>query len=338
MLSRLLAGATLALALGHAGTPAAEEVIGAGSTFAYPIIAKWSAAYSDKTGERINYQSIGSGAGMQEIRASTVDFGASDMPLPPDDLQKSDLGQWPIVIGGVVPVVNIDGVAPGGIRFTGPLLADIYLGKIKKWNEPAVAQLNPGVALPDAEITVIHRSDGSGTTFNWADYLSKMSPAWKTTVGEGASVQWPVGVGGRGNEGVAAWVKQIKNSIGYVELAYALQGNLSYAAVQNAAGQFVLPSAASFQAAAASADWKGAKDFYLVITNAPGESSWPITATTFVMMHKQPQDKAKAKAALGFFRWALDSGQPQASELKYVPLPKELVEQVEAYWSSQFAH
>ena len=337
MLSRLLAGATLVLALVHT-VSAAEEITGAGSTFAYPILAKWSARYNEKTGNRVIYQSIGSGAGVEQIRASTVDFGASDMPLPPDDLQKSGLGQWPIVIGGVVPVVNVDGVSPGGIRFTGAVLADIYLGNVKKWNDPEIVQLNPGVVFPAAEIVVVHRSDTSGTTFNWADYLSKTSPAWKNKVGEAASVAWPVGVGGRGNEGVAAWVKQIKNSIGYVELAYAIEGKLSYAAVQNAAGQFVLPSTASFQAAASSVDWKGAKDFYLVITNAPGEASWPITATTFVLMHKQSADKAKAKLALDFFRWALDTGQAQATELKYISLPPTLVQQVEAYWATDFQH
>lgn len=336
MFSRILAGVTLALTL--TSIVSAEEITGAGSTFAYPILAKWGAGYFDKTGDKVDYESIGSGNGMLEIRAGTIDFGASDMPLPPNDLQKSDLGQFPIVIGGVVPVVNLEGIAPGKLHFTGPLLADIFMGKVKKWDDPAIAQINDGVTLPDAEISVVHRSDGSGTTFNWANYLAKASPAWKATVGEGTQVQWPVGTGGKGNEGVAANVKQIKNSIGYVELAYALKEHMSYGAVKNAAGQFVLPSAESFQAAASSADWKNTKDFYLVITDAPGEKSWPITATTFVMMHKQPKDPAKAEIAFKFFRWALTSGQDQAASLDYVPLPTDLVQQISAYWSSEFHH
>jgi len=234
-----------------------------------------------------------------------------------------------------VPVVNIEGVDAGKIRFTGPLLADIFQGKVTKWNDPAIVQINPDVKLSDGAITVVHRSDGSGTTFNFVNYLSKVSPEWKSKVGEGTSVSWPVGVGGKGNEGVAAYVKQIKGSIGYVELAYALQNKMTYASVQNAAGQFVQPSLTSFQAAAASADWKNAKDFFLVITNAPGENSWPIAATNFILVYKQPKDAARTKAALDFFKWAYADGGKQAEELDYVPLPKDLTTQIEAYWKSE---
>jgi phosphate transport system substrate-binding protein len=330
-----LIGVGLAALIGSAGMAQAADITGAGSTFVYPVLSKWSDSYNNKTGNKINYQSIGSGGGIAQIKAATVDFGASDKPLDPKELSEAGLGQFPVVIGGVVPVVNIEGVEPGKIHFTGALLADIYLGKVTKWNDPAIAQINSGVKLPDAAITVVHRSDGSGTTFNWVNYLSKVSPGWKEKVGEGTSVQWPVGVGGKGNEGVAAYVKQIKGSIGYVELAYALQNKMSYAAVQNSAGKFVQPSAESFQAAAASADWKNAQDFHLVITNAPGENSWPIAASVFVLMYKQPKDAARSKAALDFFTWALENGQKQAEELDYVPLPKPLVDQIEAYWKAQ---
>jgi len=235
-----------------------------------------------------------------------------------------------------VPVVNLDGVEPGKLKFTGALLGDIYLGKVQKWNDKAIADLNPGVTLPDALITVVHRSDGSGTTFNWVNYLSKVSPEWKEKVGEGTSVQWPTGVGGKGNEGVAAYVKQIKASIGYVELAYALQNKMIYAAVQNKAGKFVEPSLESFQAAAASADWKSTKDFHLVITNADGDKSWPIAASVFVIMYKAPKDAAHSKTAFDFFQWSLEKGQKQAESLQYVPLPEPLVKQIEAYWKSDF--
>jgi phosphate transport system substrate-binding protein len=313
----------------------AVDITGAGATFIYPILSKWSDAYNNATGNKINYQSIGSGGGIAQIKAGTVVFGSSDKPLDPKELAEAGLAQFPSVIGGVVPVVNIEGGEPGKIHFTGPLLADIYQGKITKWNDPAIAQINPDLRLADAAITVVHRSDGSGTTFNFVNYLSKVSPEWKSKVGEGTSVSWPVGVGGKGNEGVAAYVKQIKGSIGYVELAYALQNKMTYAAVQNSAGQFVQPSLASFQAAAASADWKNAKDFHLVITNAPGENSWPITATNFILVYKQPKNAAGTKAALDFFKWAYENGGKQAEELDYVPLPKALTEQIEAYWQAE---
>jgi len=311
----------------------AADITGAGATFVYPILSKWSDSYNKATGHKINYQSIGSGGGIAQIKAGTVDFGSSDKPLPPEELEAAGLVQFPSVIGGVVPVVNIEGVAAGQLKLTGPLIADIFLGKVTKWNDPAITVLNEGVALPSKTITIVHRSDGSGTTFNWVNYLSKVSPQWREKVGEGTSVQWPYGVGGKGNEGVAAYVKQIKNSIGYVELAYATQNNMSYVAVKNAAGKFIQPSDQSFQAAAAHADWKNSKDFHLIITDAPGADSWPIAATNFILMYKQPKNAERSRYALDFFKWALENGQQEAAELHFVPLPKELVDQVEAYWA-----
>ena len=326
--------ALLALAAALASPyAAAQNITGAGSSFVYPVMSKWSADYAKTTGTKVNYQSIGSGGGIAQIKAGTVDFGASDAPLKPEDLAQFGLAQFPTVIGGVVPVVNIPGIAPGQIRFTGPLLADIFLGKIKTWNDPAIAAVNPGVNLPAMKITVAHRADGSGTTFNFVNYLSKISPEWKSKVGEGTAVKWPTGIGGKGNEGVAAYVKQIKGGIGYVELSYALQNKMSYAAMQNAAGKFVLPSDESFAAAAANADWAKAKDFYLVMTNAPGEASWPITASVFIMVHKQPKNAATAKATRDYFAWVFANGDAAAKKLDYVPLPQPLVEQIKAYWA-----
>ena len=314
---------------------AAEEVTGAGSTFVYPVLAKWSDTYSRKTDVRVNYQSIGSGGGIAQIKAGTVTFGASDKPLDPQALAESGLAQFPSVIGGIVPVVNLKGVDAGKLKFTGALLADIFLGKVKTWNDPAIVALNPGVTLPGTAITVVHRSDGSGTTFNWVDYLSKVSPAWKAKVGEGTSVSWPTGVGGKGNEGVAAYVNRIKGSIGYVEYAYVLQNKMTYGLIQNKAGAYVTPDTASFQAAAASADWTHAKDFFLIMTDAPGAQAYPVTATTFVLMYKKPKDAAQSKAALAFFKWSFEHGQTEAEQLNYVPLPAALVGQVEAYWAAQ---
>ena len=329
--------AALALGLAIAGGPAAAaETTGAGSTFVFPILAKWAADYAGRTGDRVNYQPIGSGAGIAQIKAATVDFGASDMPMRSEDLDKLGMGQFPLVIGGVVPVVHIEGVQPGQIRFTGPLLADIYLGKVKSWNDPAIQSINPDLKLPNAGISVVHRSDGSGTTFNWANYLCKMSPEWKTTVGEGTAVQWPTGIGGKGNEGVAAYVKQTPNSIGYVEYAYVLQNKLAYGLVQNRAGQFIKPEVDSFQSAAAGADWSNAKDFNLVMTDAPGEKAYPITATVFVIMYKKAKHPERAKIAMDFFGWALHDGQKLAQELDYVPLPSALVQQIDGYWHAQF--
>jgi len=328
------AGVALAATFGIASAQAAD-ITGAGATFIYPILAKWSDSYHKATGNKVNYQSIGSGGGIAQIKAGTVVFGSSDKPLPPEELADAGLAQFPSVIGGVVPVVNIEGVEPGAVRLTGALIADIYRGTITKWNDPAIAAINPGVALGDRRITVVHRSDASGTTFNFVNYLAKVSPEWKSGIGEGTSVSWPTGVGGKGNEGVAAYVKQIKGSIGYVELAYALQNKMTYASLQNAAGQFVQPSLESFQAAAASADWKSAKDFQLVITNAPGETAWPLTATNFILVYKQPKDGAATKAALDFFKWAWENGAAEAEELHYVPLPTTLIEQIEAYWAAE---
>jgi len=309
---------------------------GAGSTFVYPILSKWSADYNVKTGDKVNYQSIGSGGGIAQIKAATVDFGASDMPMKPEELSELGMGQFPLVIGGVVPVVNIEGIKPGDIKFTGPLLADIYLGKVQSWSDPEIKKINPDLKLPDTKITVVHRSDGSGTTFNWVNYLSKVSPDWKGKVGEGTSVPWPTGVGGKGNEGVAAYVNRIKGSIGYVEYAYVLQNKMTFGLVQNKAGKFTKPDLESFQAAAATADWKNAKDFYLVMTDAPGEKAYPVTATVFIIMYKQPKDAARSSAALTFFKWALDDGQKQAESLDYVPLPPALAQQIESYWRAEF--
>jgi phosphate transport system substrate-binding protein len=330
----ILAAAAIALA-GTIGAAAyAMDISGAGATFPYPVFAKWAADYATKTGNHMNYQSIGSGGGIAQIKAGTVDFGASDKPLKPEELAAAGLGQFPDVIGGIVPVVNIDGVGPGQLKLTGPVLADIFLGKIRSWNDPAIKQLNPELTLPDTKISVVHRSDGSGTTFNFANYLSKVSPEWASKVGADTSIAWPTGIGGKGNEGVAAYTKQIKGAIGYLEYAYVLQNKMTYALVQNAAGKYVEPNSASFQAAAASADWGKAKDFYLIMTNAPGEGAYPIAATSFVLMHKQPKDPARAKAVLDFFDWAFKNGQQQAETLAYVPLPSSLVSQIQAYWKS----
>ncbi|WP_068856004.1 phosphate ABC transporter substrate-binding protein PstS, partial [Xanthomonas graminis] len=318
------------------GAKTAAEISGAGASFIYPLVSKWSADYHTATGNKINYQSIGSGGGIAQIKAGTVDFGSSDKPLDSAELAAAGLGQFPSAIGGVVPVVNLDGMEAGKLKLTGAVLADIFLGKVTTWNDPAIAALNPGTTLPSTKINLVHRSDGSGTSFNFTNYLSKVSPEWKSKVGEGTSVQWPGGVGGKGNEGVASYVQQIKGSIGYVELAYALQNKMPYASMQNAAGNWVQPNADSFAAAAASADWANAKDFNLVITNASGAQAWPITATNFMLMHKQPKDAARSKATLAFFKWAFEKGQPQANELHYVPLPPELVQQIEAYWAKEF--
>ncbi|VVD88672.1 phosphate ABC transporter substrate-binding protein [Pandoraea cepalis] len=333
-LVQCLVGAVVAVTIPSAVHAAA--ITGAGSTFVYPVLWKWAADYNRASGNKVNYESIGSGAGIAKIKAATVDFGATDMPLSSKDLKEEALGQFPTVIGGVVPVVNIDGVLPGNIRFTGPLLADIYLGKIKTWSDPAIAKINPGLKLPDANITVVHRSDGSGTTFNWVNYLSKVSPEWKSKVGEGLHVAWPAGVGGNGNEGVAAYVNHVKNSIGFVEYAYVLQNKMTYGSIQNKAGNFIEPSAKSFQAAAAAADWTKAQDFDLVMTDATGSEAYPVTAATFVVMYKQPKNGTQSKATIDFFKWALEKGQQQAQSLGYVPLPDALVKQIELYWSTNF--
>ncbi|WP_429027631.1 phosphate ABC transporter substrate-binding protein PstS [Bradyrhizobium sp. I1.14.4] len=316
----------------------AAETKGAGSTFVSPVMAKWIDAYKAKTGNTVSYQSVGSSIGVGLIKKAAVDFGTSDMPLDPKELDRLGLMQFPIVIGGVVPVVNIEGVKPGQIQFTGQLLADIYLGNVKLWNDPAIQAVNPDLRLPRAAITVVHRLDGSGTTFNWSNYLSKISAQWKASVGEGTSVEWPVGLGGKGNDGVASLVSLIPGAIGYLEYAYALQrlDRISFGLVRNSAGNFVTPDAASFQAAASSADWTTTQDFNLVLTNAPGEDAYPITATTFVLMHKQPKSPDRSATAIDFLRWSLERGKSQAQLLNYVPLPATLVEQIEQYWQHNF--
>jgi phosphate transport system substrate-binding protein len=316
---------------GETSGHSAVEITGAGSTFVYPVLSAWAGDYQKQSGAKVNYQSIGSGGGISQVKAGTVDFGASDQPLSSDELAKSDLAQFPIVIGGIVPVINLTGMEPGKLRLTGPVLADIFAGKVKSWNDPSIVKINPGVKLPNAPIAVVHRSDGSGTTFNFTHYLSQVSPSWKAGPGEGKTVTWPTGVGGKGNEGVAAYVKQLPNSIGYVEYAYVLQSGMNYASLQNATGNFVLPSAETFSNAAETADWAKAQDFNLVMTNAPGANAYPLTATTFILMPKSPKDAARSKAALDFFRFALDSGQDQAKKLDYVPLPAPLVKQIEDY-------
>ncbi len=326
---------------GTAASPAPAKVMeltGAGASFVFPIMSKWSQSYNEATGHRINYQSIGSGGGIAQIKANTVDFGSSDKPLPPEELAESKLGQFPSVIGGVVPVVNVEGVGAGQMRLSDAVLADIYLGKISTWNDPRIQEINAELSLPSAAINVVYRSDGSGTTFNFTNYLSKVSQPWKDSVGEGSAVKFPVGVGGKGNEGVAAYVGQLAGSIGYVELSYALENKLAYTELKNAAGNWVEPSQESFQAAAASADWAASEDFYLIITNAPGEQAWPITATNFILMSQEPRDKDAARASLEYMKWAYANGGAQATELGYVPLPPELVAQIEAYWAKKFAY
>lgn len=325
--------AALALATSFASSAFAADLTGAGASFVYPAMSKWAADYKAATGTKVNYQSIGSGGGIAQIKAGTVDFGSSDKPLPPEELRRAGLAQFPSVIGGVVPAFNLPGVAAGAMKLDPDVLADIFLGKIKMWNDPRIAASNSGLKLPAQKITVVHRSDGSGTSFNFTNYLSKVSPEWKSKVGEGTSVKWPTGIGGKGNEGVSAYVKQIKGSIGYVELAYAVQNKVPYARLKNAAGNYVLPNDDSFSEAAASANWGAAKDFYLIVTNAPGANAWPITATNFMLVSKSR--KTGAHATRDFFRWVYANGDASAAALGYVPLPDALVRQIEAYWAQQ---
>ena len=334
MFRTFVSAAALALALAGTGAAAAADITGAGATFPYPIYAKWADAYKKETGVGLNYQSIGSGGGIKQITAKTVDFGASDMPLKPADLDKGGLMQFPTVIGGDVPVVNLKGVAPGQMKLTGEILADIYLGKIKKWDDPAIAKLNPDLKLPGSAISVVHRSDGSGTTFIWTNYLSKVSPEWKSKVGEGTAVNWPTGVGGKGNEGVASYVQRINGSIGYVEYAYVKQNRMAYALVKNRDGKFVSPNAQAFQAAAAGADWKKAPGMYLILTDAPGQDAWPIAGATFILMHKTQDKPANAREVLKFFSWAYARGDGMAEQLDYVPMPTPVVELIQTGWKS----
>jgi len=316
-----MAVASLSLSLISAAAMA-QDVTGAGATFPAPLYSKWADAYNKATGARINYQSVGSGAGMRQIRAKTVDFGASDVPLTDADLAKDGLIQFPTVIGGVVPVINVKGIAPGQLRMTGQILGDIYLGKITKWNDAALTALNPGVPLPDSAIAVVRRADGSGTTFIFTNYLSKVNAEWKSKVGENSAVNWPTGAGGKGNEGVAAFVQRLPNSLGYVEYSYAKSNKMSHVLMRNQAGNFVAPDDTAFKAAAAGADW--AKSFYQILTDQPGKDSWPITGATFIMMHKAQDKPAQATNSLKFFDWAYANGDKMASDLEYVPLPESV--------------
>ena len=312
----------------------AADITGAGATFPFPIYSKWADAYKKETGNGLNYQSIGSGAGIKQIQTKTVTFGATDAPLKAEQLDKDGLVQWPMVMGAIVPVVNVEGVKPGELVFDGDTLAKIYLGAITKWDDPAIRKLNPKLTLPSAAIAVVRRSDGSGTTFNFTDYLSKASADWKSKVGTGTAVEWPVGVGAKGNEGVAGNITQTRNSIGYVEYAYAKQNRLSYAAMVNQAGKTVQPTVASFQAAAANADWSKAPGYYVILTNQPGDASWPITAATFILMHRTPVDKAASAEAVKFFKWAFEKGGRMAEELDYIPMPDSVVKLIEKTWTA----
>jgi len=313
----------------------AIDLTGAGASFPYPIYAKWAAQYHQETGNRVNYQSIGSGGGQQQIIAKTVDFGASDDPMKAAALEENKLFQFPAIIGGTVPVVNVDGIKPGQLKLSGTVLADIFLNKIKKWDDKAIQALNPDVKLPSASIIVVHRSDGSGTTFGWTNYLSKVSAEWKEKVGEGKAVKWPTGQGGKGNEGVAAYVRQLKNSIGYVEYAYAKQNNLSWTQIQNMDGKFVQPSQESFAAAAANADWNSVPGMGVVLTNEPGADSWPVTSASFILMHKTQDKPQNGAAVLAFFDWAFKNGGKMAAELDYVPMPESVTAKIAEGWKNE---
>ena len=336
MFKRVILQISIGMAIGAAALSAhAADITGAGASFPYPVYAKWAAEYKEQTGNRVNYQSIGSGGGQQQIIAKTVDFGASDDPMKGDALDKNGLFQFPAVIGGTVPVVNVDGIKAGQLKLSGAVLADIFLGKVSKWDDAAIKALNPGLALPSKSIIVVHRSDGSGTTFGWTNYLSKVSPSWKSQVGEGKAVKWPVGQGGKGNEGVAAYVRQLKDSIGYVEYAYAKQNNLAWTQLQNKDGKFVQPTQPAFAAAAANADWKSAPGMGVVLTDEPGAQSWPVTSATFILVHKKQDKPESAKQVLAFFDWAFKKGGKSAEALDYVSLPDAVTSQITALWKSE---
>jgi phosphate transport system substrate-binding protein len=333
LLRTSLAAATISLAASHPAS--AVDISGAGATFPYPIYAKWADAYKKETGNGLNYQSIGSGGGIKQIKAKTVTFGASDMPLKPEELKASGLVQFPTVIGGVVPVVNLEGIKPGELVFDGPALAKIFLGEIKTWDDPAIKKLNPKAKLSSDAIVVVHRSDGSGTTFIWTNYLSKASPDWASKVGSNTAVEWPAGIGAKGNEGVANNTAQTKGAIGYVEYAYAKQNKMTFVDMINKEGKGVAPNAASFQAAAANADWANAPGFYLILTDQPGAKSWPIASATFVLMPATPEDPAAAAEALKFFSWAYEKGGKMAEELDYVPLPRAVLALIKKTWAAE---
>ena len=332
LLVLLIGVAPLGTSCGKGGSKA--RLNGAGASFPYPVYAQWAHRYNKLRGVRVNYQSIGSGGGIAQIKAKTVDFGASDAPLRVTELDAAGLIQFPMVMGGVVPVINVPGVGAGKLKMPAALLADIFLGRIKKWNHASIAQANPGLKLPSKSITVVHRADGSGTTWIFTNYLSKISPAWKKQVGTGKAVAWPTGVGGKGNEGVASYVKRLSGTIGYVEYAYALRNKIPHVLLQNKAGKFVAPTIKTFQAAAANADWSKAPGFYMVLTDQPGARSWPITGASFILMHKKQGDAKKAKAMLKFFAWCYRYGGDTAKKLHYVPLPKAVVKLVQDRWRS----
>ena len=331
MFKKILAGAAAALVM---TSSFAADITGAGATFPYPIYAKWAESYKAATGTGLNYQSVGSGAGIKQIKAKTVDFGASDMPLAAEELDKEGLMQFPAIMGGVVAVVNVDGVAPGQLKMTGPVLADIYMGKITKWNAAPIVALNPGVKLPDTDITVVRRADSSGTSFLFTDFLAKTSPEWKSSIGSGTTVKWAVGVGGKGNEGVAANVQRIKGAIGYVEWAYAKKNKLSHTQLRNKEGVDLQPSDDVFKAAAASAEWTKAPGFGVVLTDGAGKQSWPITGVSYILMHKSAADANKAREVVKFFDWSFKNGAPAAAELDYVPMPAGVVKQVQDAWKA----
>jgi len=318
-----------------ASTAHAVNITGAGASLPYPVYAKWAAEYHQESSKQVNYQSIGSGGGQQQIIVGTVAFGATDDPMTEQELQKEQLLQFPAVIGGIVPVVNLPGIKPGQLRLTGPLLADIYLGKITHWDDPAIQAVNPDLSLPARSIVVVHRSDGSGTTFNWTDYLAKVSAQWNSQVGVGKAVKWPVGQGGKGNEGVAAYVRQLNYSIGYLEYAYAVQNELAWTYLENKAGNFVAPDEQSFTAAASQADWEGTPGFGVVLTDVAGTDSWPITAASFILVKTTQKNPARGKAVLSFFDWVFHHGQQTALDLHYVPLPDSLVTAIQSAWQNE---
>ncbi|MFC0268786.1 phosphate ABC transporter substrate-binding protein PstS [Kushneria aurantia] len=328
--------AAAALSLCATAMASVDTLNGAGATFPYPVYSKWAQTYQQQTGVKLNYQAIGSGGGIKQIEAGTVDFGASDAPLEKKELDQYGLLQFPMVMGGVVPVVNLgDAIKPGQLRLDGATLANIYAGNITRWNDPAIAALNPDITLPDQDITVVHRSDGSGTTWIFTSYLTKVSDVWAKGPGHAKAVSWPTGVGGKGNQGVASYVDRIQGSIGYVEYAYALQNSMTYTRLRNSAGDFVKPTAETFQAAASNADWQNAPGFYMVLTDQPGDNSWPITGASFILMYQQPKNPEVAQAALKFFAWAYGNGDDMARDLDYVPMPSSVIDMVKSEWHKQ---